>query len=306
MKTTEYANSLFEQPWWLDIVAPGHWSEVIVRDDKENVIGRMAFVFNGHKLYIPQLTQNIGIWISPEFENDYGKKKKIINDIFAQLKKYKKADIALSPKNDYVLPFRWMGFTITPSFTYRLENIENLDELYNSFNKLAKKNIKSAKNKVIISNEVKVDHLLTMLDKTFAVQKRKNPMDKDLIKRIVDYCEAEGHGYYSEAVDKDGNIHSCAYFVYDEKTCYYLLGATDSQFRSSGAQSLIIWDGIQFASTHSKVFDFEGSMVEGIENFFRQFGGKCVPYYVVRKGSFLDDIKESLKPRIKKLIGYKI
>ena len=108
MKTTEYANSLFEQPWWLDIVAPGHWSEVIVRDDKENVIGRMAFVFNGHKLYIPQLTQNIGIWISPEFENDYGKKKKIINDIFAQLKKYKKVDIALSPKNDYVLPFRWM------------------------------------------------------------------------------------------------------------------------------------------------------------------------------------------------------
>ena len=91
MKTTEYANSLFEQPWWLDIVAPGHWSEVIVRDDKENVIGRMAFVFNGHKLYIPQLTQNIGIWISPQFENDYGKKKKIINDIFAQLKKYKKA-----------------------------------------------------------------------------------------------------------------------------------------------------------------------------------------------------------------------
>lgn len=306
MKTTEYANSLFEQPWWLDIVAPGHWSEVIVRDDKESVIGRMAFVFNGHKLYIPQLTQNIGIWISPEFENDYGKKKKIINDIFAQLKKYKKVDIALSPKNDYVLPFRWMGFTITPSFTYRLENIENLDELYNSFNKLAKKNIKSAKNKVIISNEVKIDHLLTMLDKTFAVQKRKNPMDKDLIKRIVDYCEAEGHGYYSEAVDKDGNIHSCAYFVYDETTCYYLLGATDSKFRSSGAQSLIIWDGIQFASTHSKVFDLEGSMVEGIENFFRQFGGKCVPYYVVRKGSFLDDIKESLKPRIKKLIGYKI
>lgn len=306
MKTTEYANSLFEQPWWLDIVAPGHWSEVIVRDDKENVIGRMAFVFNGHKLYIPQLTQNIGIWISPEFENDYGKKKKIINDIFAQLKKYKKADIALNPENDYVLPFRWMGFTITPSFTYRLENIENLDELYNSFNKLAKKNIKSAKNKVIISNEVKVDHLLTMLDKTFAVQKRKNPMDKDLIKRIIDYCESKGHGYYSEAVDKDGNIHSCAYFVYDETTCYYLLGATDSKFRSSGAQSLIIWDGIQFASTHSKVFDFEGSMVEGIENFFRQFGGKCVPYYVVRKGSFLDDIKESLKPRIKKLIGYKI
>lgn len=28
--TTPYANSVFEQPWWLDIVVPGLWDEVTV------------------------------------------------------------------------------------------------------------------------------------------------------------------------------------------------------------------------------------------------------------------------------------
>ena len=306
MKITEYANSLFEQPWWLDIVASGQWREMFVKDDKDNVIGRLAYVYNKSKVFVPNLTQNIGVWISPEFMNDYGKQKQIINELFSQIRKYKKVEIALSPKNQYVLPFRWLGFSIAPSFSYQIEDLTNLEELYTSFNKTAKKNIKSAKNKVNISNVVNLEHLLSCLDKTFAVQNRRNPMNKSLIKRIVETCQTNERGYYSEAVDSEGNIHSCAYFVYDKEICYYLLGATDSKYRTSGAQSLVIWDGIQFAAKHSKIFDFEGSMVEGIENFFRQFGGKCVPYYVIRKSSFLDDVRECLKPRIKKLMGYKI
>jgi lipid II:glycine glycyltransferase (peptidoglycan interpeptide bridge formation enzyme) len=145
-----------------------------------------------------------------------------------------------------------------------------------------------------------------MLDVTFAAQKRKNPMDKELIRRIVETCEAAGHGKYLEARDPEGNVHSCAYFVYDEQVCYYLLGASDSRFRSSGAQSLVLWEGIQFAAQHSKVFDFEGSMVEGIENFFRQFGGVCTPYYEIRKSTFLDEVLLAAKPRVKRLIGYKV
>ena len=31
LNTTPYANSVFEQPWWLDIVAPGEWGEVTVK-----------------------------------------------------------------------------------------------------------------------------------------------------------------------------------------------------------------------------------------------------------------------------------
>lgn len=306
MNKIEKANNLFEQPWWLDIVAEGAWDEVVSKDKSGNVIARLAFVKNGKKIYMPQLTPTLGVWISDECKNDYGLQKRVYQDLFGQLDDYKDILISLPPENKYVLPFRWLGFSIEPGFTYRIYDLNDCESIYNRFNKTAKKNIKAAKNKVRISQELHVDVLWEMLDKTFVAQNRKNPMSKERVYRIVEACEKSDTGRYYEAVDNDGHVHSCAYFVYDEKVCYYLLGASDSEYRSSGAQSLIIWEGIQFAAQHSKIFDFEGSMVEGIENFFRQFGGICEPYYTVRKQALYKDILFDMKPRIKKLIGYKI
>lgn len=131
-------------------------------------------------------------------------------------------------------------------------------------------------------------------------------MPQKLIRKIIEICGNTGYGKYLEAWDAEGNVHSCAYFVYDENVCYYLLGASDTKFRSSGAQSLILWEGIQFVAKHSCVFDFEGSMVEGIENFFRQFGGVCTAFYTVSRRNFLKKVLAVAKPRDKQFLGYKI
>ena len=306
MNTTPYANSLFEQPWWLDIVAPGQWGEAVVKNETGETIARMPYVLKGNRIKMPLLTQTLGIWMTPKLQGDYGKQKVIINELFSQLPSCRAFEQCLSPMNEYILPFRWLGCRMEPCFTYRLTDLSDCGKLYQQFNKTAKKNIKYARNKTSIYSETRLDTLLDMLDKTFEAQHRKNPMNKPLIREIVETCDASGHGRYLEARDPEGNVHSCAYFVYDEQVCYYLLGASDARFRGSGAQSLVLWEGIQFAAGHSRVFDFEGSMVEGIENFFRQFGGVCTPYYSVSRRSLLDEVMLAAKPRVKRLLGYKI
>ena len=306
MNTTPCANSLFEQPWWLDIVAPGQWREAVVKNGAGETAARMPYVLAGNRIKMPPLTQTLGIWMAPEIRGDYGKQKAAVNELFSQLPPCRVFEQCLSPDNDYVLPFRWLGYRMEPRFTYRLTDLSDCGRLYQGFNKTAKKNIKYARNKTAIHSETRPDVLLDMLDRTFEAQRRKNPMDKGLIRKIVEICGASGHGKYLEARDSEGNVHSCAYFVYDEQVCYYLLGASDSRFRSSGAQSLVLWEGIRFAAGQSRVFDFEGSMVEGIENFFRQFGGVCAPYYAVSRQGFLDEVLLAAKPRVKRLLGYKI
>ena len=64
--------------------------------------------------------------------------------------------------------------------------------------------------------------------------------------------------------------------------------------------------GKEYNLQKSCIFDFEGSMIEGIENFFRQFNSVCTPYYVIRKNGLIKDIELEAKMRIKKIIGYKI
>ncbi|MBP3673091.1 MAG: GNAT family N-acetyltransferase [Oscillospiraceae bacterium] len=306
MNVIPYANSLFEQPWWLDTVAPGQWEEALVTDDHGAVVARMPYVKAGNRIVMPPQTQNLGIWMAPEIRKDYAAQKNAINEIFGRFAGCKSVLHTLSPANSYILPFRWLGYRMEPRFTYRLTDLSDCEKLHGSFAKNCKRHIKSAQKKLLLRDQTDVDMLWRMLDKTFEAQKRKNPMSKDLVYRIVETCEKLGHGKYMEARDEEGNVHSCAYYVYDEEVCYYLFGASDADFRSSGAQSLILWEGIKFASEHSKVFDFEGSMIEGIENFFRQFGGVCTPYYEVRKMTLLEEILEVLKPRIKRILGYKM
>lgn len=306
MSTTPYANSLFEQPWWLDAVAPGQWKEALVKDKNENVVARMPYVQSGKRIVMPPLTQNIGIWMAPELRENYAMQKEAINEIFSRFSDCGSVCHRLSVENDYVLPFRWLGYRMEPHFTYRLTDLRDRDKLYGALNKNCKRKINSAGKKVTISQQLDINVLWEMLNKTFEAQNRKNPMPREVVERIVSACEETGHGKYMEARDAAGNVHSCAYFVYDEAVCYYLFGASDVAYRSSGAQSLLLWEGIQFACQHCKVFDFEGSMVEGIENFFRQFGGTCMPYYEVRRVPLWREMANLIKPGVKRLLGYKI
>lgn len=56
-----------------------------------------------------------------------------------------------------------------------------------------------------------------------------------------------------------------------------------TRLRNSGATSLLMWEAIKFASTVSKKFDLEGSMLEPVERFFRGFGTVQKPYFTISK-----------------------
>ena len=311
LNTTPYANSVFEQPWWLDIVAPGEWGEVTVKEGDETV-ARLPYVLQSGRIVMPPLTQTLGPWIKPEYRQfqpgntQLSKQKELISALLGQLPRHKSFHVTFDSANEYILPYRWLGYRYEPEFSYRLTDLCDTDALYAALNKTAKKNIKAARNKTTLVEQPTAKMLMDLLDKTFGAQGRKWPHDRDLTRRIIEKSVENGHGKLLVAQDGEGNLHSGAFLLYDEKVCYYLLGGSDSAFRSSGAQSLVLWESIRFASTVSKAFDFEGSNVEGIENFFRQFGSGRVTNYCVIKQSFFADCLAMAKPRVKKLLGYKI
>lgn|GEM_PF-4541022 len=75
---------------------------------------------------------------------------------------------------------------------------------------------------------------------------------------------------------------------------------TVSALRTSGASSLLLWEAIRFALQVAERFDFEGSMFEPIERFFRGFGAVQKPYFQISKvdGKWLKlayGLKEALK-----------
>lgn len=301
-----YTNSVFENKWWLDIVSQGNCVEVFVEEENE-VIAHWCVAMKGRFVYTPPQTQTMGFWISPEVlaSDTYGnKRKEIINQLLDKVD-FKNGIIALGLQNTYFLPFIWRGFRVSPRVTYRLIDLTDLDAIYSKFAKIVKKNIKAAANKVEIRESNDVKPLYTLLEKTFGMQKRKYPFSYTFIESIYTACKHHNAGKLLYAYDRAGNLHSGVMFVYDENACYYLLAGTDPQYRSSGANSLLLWEGIQFASENSKCFDFEGSMIEGIENFIRSFGGDPMVYYEVKRLGFFSSLLDILRPKVKRFLGYK-
>jgi hypothetical protein len=48
---------------------------------------------------------------------------------------------------------------------------------------------------------------------------------------------------------------------------------------------LVLFESIKFAMQSKRAFDFEGSMIESIEKYFRTFGAIQKPYHSVSKTS---------------------
>jgi hypothetical protein len=63
------------------------------------------------------------------------------------------------------------------------------------------------------------------------------------------------------------------------------MGGGDPAHRTSGAASLCIWEAIARQPDTTEVFDFEGSVIEPIERFFRGFGALQTPYFHVSKAA---------------------
>jgi len=75
------------------------------------------------------------------------------------------------------------------------------------------------------------------------------------------------------------------YIIFDNKRSYYILGGYDTNKSHYGASAYALWEAIKYTKNQLLLneFDFEGSMAQQIEHFFRQFGGILTPYYSIKK-----------------------
>lgn len=313
-RAIEECSSVFEQPWWLDIVAPDQWDEITVKDKNGNCIGRLPYVeikkYNIECCGLPVLTQHIGPWI--KLENNMKtvavlKRVKQVSESFIKALELKtNIDICFHHNFQYVLPFIWAGYNVEPRFTYVLDNLENLGNIFQGMEAKVRNLIKNVEKKYIITDNVSEDDLVRLVGDTFKKQGRTLPIREEVLRKL--YYESLKHnsGKIFGARSKDsGQVDSVAFFLYDKYSCYYLLGGKNYEKNTAGAQEAILWEGIKFAATVSKVFDFEGSMIPGIESFFRGFGGTPKVYYRIWRGGAVFRLLNWLKPKIKNILGYK-
>lgn len=311
-KNKVYTNSIFEKEWWLDSVAGGNWEYITIEKKNGDIMASFPIYKTKHlgwkTLKVPPLTQTLGIYIEEtgaKLTKTLEREKKIINQIINNLPLGYQYDFYLDINNSYVLPFVWAGFKVEPMFSYRIEDLTDLDKVWAGFKENIKTDIRKAERKVKVIEENNIELLIAMQKKTFERQGRKFPLDENIIRNIDSASDKHNSRLFLCAIDNEGNIHAATYFVFDENRCYYLMSGGDPKYRNSGATSLLVWEGIKRASERVKIFDFEGSMIEDIERFIRGFGAAPHTYYHVKKLNLFLSFVDYVKPKIKRLLNYK-
>ncbi|HEX7299572.1 MAG TPA: GNAT family N-acetyltransferase [Solirubrobacteraceae bacterium] len=284
-------NSIFEQPWWLDAVAPGRWGAAVVRRG-EKIVARLPYA-RRRRLGLttigqPPFTQTLGPWLAP-MEGKYARRleteKRLLGQLINQLPDFDFYRQSMSPALTNWLPFHWAGFAATVRYTYRIEDLCDLDRVKSEFQDHVRRGIRKAERAVEVDHDFPLEELLRLNEQTYARQGVRSPDSPALIRRLDAACAARGSRRIFGAVDAHGRVHAALYTVWDDGTCYALINARDAELQAHGSNTLLYWEAIRLAAEVSKVFDFEGSMLEPIEHYFRGFGGRQTPYFSISRAA---------------------
>lgn len=284
---------LFAQPFWLDATCgQDNWEVILVKNGNELQAALPVYFTKklGFKLIVqPPLTPTNGLFLNyPPDQKNIKKlswEKDVLNKLIAEIKNLSSASFyqQFPPNLTNWLPFYWQDYQQTTRYTYIINDLTNPDTVYENFHTNIRTNIKKAQKNIKIYSEENLEKFYKLNQMTFSRQNIDVPHNFDHLKKIDEACAKNNSRQIFFAEDDQGQLHCAVYIVWDKQSAYYLLSGTNSAFRNSGASSLVLWEAIKFASTVTKKFDFEGSMLEPIERFFRDFGGEQKPYYVINK-----------------------
>jgi len=303
--------TIFHKTSWLASF-DDYQSKTIVCTYKKSIVGGIPLPYTkryGIKFAVnPPFTPYLGVIFK---ENDYKYTKKLSFE--KRLSKLIAENIKdFAPYMEYSFhynfvdaqPFIWTGFSVKPHYTYVL----NLDEPLNS---ILGNMEKDTRNRVVKASKYNIEFFDAspnkMAELTFLTYARKNqkpPYSKQAYEKYLDIFSKNKTVKAIMAKDKN-DLLAGGVIVYDGRRAYYLIGCVNPKSAYSGIGQLVIWNLVKYSKDMLglKEFDFEGSMNENIERFFRGFGGKLTQPYSIYKNNtvhYLTTVALKIRSKIRK------
>ena len=184
-------NSIFQEPWWLDAVAPGQWDELIVKRNNA-IVARMPYVIKkryGFTLLItPNLTQTLGPWIQQprgKYVTQLAEQRKLLIELIDNLPPFDYFHQNFNYSVTDWLPFYWRDFQQTTMYTYMIEDLSNIDSIWDNMKDSARNIIRKAKKADIkVEQSDNIDLFLELNKLTFTRQGMPHLYSVDYIKRF--------------------------------------------------------------------------------------------------------------------------
>ena len=245
--------------WYLDVVCDD-WDALVYNDYEAVFPLPKRKKWGVEYVYHPFFCQKLGIFSKTTLEIE-----SFLNCI---PKKFKYLELNVGSSDSFV---------VHENSNYELVLLKTVES---QFSKNTVRNISKAKasNLSLVSNISPEQHISlfnTNLSKLGISQK-----DLDVYIRLCYILISNNTGKIYAVFDEYNNLVASSLIAIDGQRIYYLNGAANQQGRNIGASHWMVSEIMK--NYPRKIFDFEGSNIEGVARFYAGFGAKKTSYPTIK------------------------
>jgi hypothetical protein len=281
-------------------------SLVGIYKDESHLIGGFYFMktrkYGFTFLKLPPYTPHCGLFFTSDSKNKSSVNsfsKEVITEVCNYISSQKSALTVLAFPSDIIdfQPFIWNKYKVVPNYTYRISLQRSLEDIKADFDPKNRNAInKALKEEVQLTlNTMSGKDLFSFFSQSLSTTDA-NIYENELKNVFTKFSDPSNS--FSVEARKNNELLGVVFCAYDKNNCYYLLGGVNKSSGIQGVNNLLVQRSIERAKELGcETFDFEGSMLKGVEKFFRSFGPELVPYYTVNKGKLPIELLLKFKKR---------
>lgn len=165
---------------------------------------------------------------------------------------------------------------------YILPLNKGLEQLFEGYNQNRRRISRLNFDDFVLEKQGRPDHFIELWE---SVEKNYTP-GKDASEKLGELSRLNNGFMKIWSVYKNGMMVAGLLWTLTPKRITYLVPVVRQEFRKHHLHTFLINELIRSYQNTGLIFDFEGSMIPGVANFYQSFGAVKEPYYLVKKRWF--------------------
>lgn len=288
----EKSITLYQKAWYWDATckSPNDWRVILLKSE-DNIVAAFPFTYIKRRgmwhISTPWQVASSGIWIKTDHLNSVEAKMQMIDEVVeAIVENLPRYDTFMNKCNATMWTwhsFYWRGFSATPMYTSTLRGI-NSEDIKTNLSKSRRKRVNKAQREYELKKDsISIEEYWDFYEGVNKARGRVTEFSSDQFKKLMNALK-EHDAMTIRAVYKEDKLVGANIILRDEMRYYHqFVAQMDNQDKI--ATSLALYDGICEAMDEGKIFDFEGSMIEGVCKYNMSFNPELEVLYMITKYS---------------------